>query len=393
MATAILMPQVGQDIETAHILEWFKQENDFIRKGDIIASVESDKASFDVEAYESGVLLRIVHHAGQEVAVLTPIAYMGQPGETQDAAAAVGAQESSSVGSPTDLGEATLTENRPDRVAASPSARRVAQERGIDLSTVAGTGPGGRITKEDVLAIASPTDTSSPASTETEEETLPFSSMRARIAERLMRSKQTIPHFYLSADVDMTEALAFRTQINKDRAIRITVTDMVVLATARALTGHPRLNAHVDNDSTTLKKSINIGIAVSVSDGLVVPVIENCQSKTLEQLSADSRQHVETTRQGKSLSHTVASFTVSNLGMYAIDTFLPIINPPECAILAVGQAADKPVVIQGDIQVRTMMTLTLACDHRAVDGTMAAGFLKSLKGGLEDPDRWEQTPQ
>jgi pyruvate dehydrogenase E2 component (dihydrolipoamide acetyltransferase) len=149
----------------------------------------------------------------------------------------------------------------------------------------------------------------------------------------------------------------------------------------------------VDNDSTTLKKSINIGIAVSVSDGLVVPVIENCQAKTLEQLSADSRQHVEAVRQGKSLSNTVASFTVSNLGMYAIDTFLPIINPPECAILAVGQAADKPVVIQGDIQVRTMMTLTLACDHRAVDGTMAAGFLESLKGWLEDPDRWEQTPQ
>ncbi len=217
--------------------------------------------------------------------------------------------------------------------------------------------------------------------------------MRGRIAVRLTLSNQTIPHFYLSADVDMTRALALRERINGDRALRITVTDMLVLAAARALTEYPRLNAHVEKDRTVIKKAVNIGIAVSVPDGLAVPVIENCQDKTLQQVSTDSRQHVEAIRQGKSLSNTIGSFTVSNLGMYAIDKVLPIINPPECAILAVGQANDRPVVIQGEVRVRKMMTLTLACDHRAVDGTIAAGFLERLRGFLADAEFAESEPQ
>ena len=398
MATAILMPQVGQDIETAHIIEWYKQENDLIRKGDIIASVESDKATFDVEAYESGVLLKIVHQAGEEVTVLTPIAYLGQSGETQEPTTPQGGRESSILKTPTDISTpATSNDSQPsvafERVAASPSARRVARERKIDLSTVVGSGPGGRITKADVIAGVPQSDDPSTVPTESGSEIVPFSPMRGRIAERLTLSTQTIPHFYLFAEVDMTRALAFRAQINGDRALRITVTDMIVLAAGRALTEYPRLNAHVEKDRTLIKKAVNIGIAVSVPDGLAVPVIENCQDKTLQQVSTDSRQHVEAIRRGKSLSNAVGSFTVSNLGMYAIDKFLPIINPPECAILAVGQASDRPVVIQGEVRVRKMMTLTLACDHRAVDGTVAAGFLESIRKHFEDPKLLENKPR
>ncbi|MBC8469612.1 MAG: 2-oxo acid dehydrogenase subunit E2 [Planctomycetes bacterium] len=382
MATAVIMPQVGQDIETATIVDWIKKENDSIQKGDIIATVESDKAAFDVEAYESGVLLKILYKEGDEVKVLTPIAYIGQPGEKvgTDPPAA----DTSSA--PEDNIAPSMTEPKSEHrgPAASPSARRLARGKGIDLKTVTGTGPGGRITKEDVLNAAERT-----IGTEAEE-VIPFSPMRAKIAERLTHSKQTIPHFTLFADIDMTEANTWRRQFNESQGIKITVTDMIVKAVASILCEFPHMNAHVAHDKIILKKAVNVGVAVSVTDGLAVPVISEADTKTLIQISNESRKNTEAIRKGKLLSNAIGSFTISNLGMHAVDKFVPIINPPECAILALGQAVDKPAVVNGALCIRYIMTATLACDHRAVDGTDAARFMEAIKHHLENPTRFEE---
>ncbi|MHC4535142.1 MAG: dihydrolipoamide acetyltransferase family protein [Planctomycetota bacterium] len=360
MATAVIMPQVGQDIETATIVDWIKKENDPIQKGDIIATVESDKAAFDVEAYESGVLLKILYKEGDEVRVLTPIAYIGQPGEkvvtdtpsTDTLSAPPADNIAPSISEPKCKHKGS---------AASPSAKRLAREKGIDLKTVTGTGPGGRITKEDVLkAVESTIGTEA-------DEIIPFSPM-----------------------IDMTEANTWRKQFNESKGVKITITDMIVKAVASTLCEFPHMNAHVTHDKIILKKAVNIGVAVSVTDGLAVPVIPETNAKTLIQISQESRKNTEAIREGKLLSNAIGSFTVSNLGMHAVDKFVPIINPPECAILALGQAVEKPAVVNGDICIRHIMTATLACDHRAVDGTDAARFLEAIKHRLEVPIRFEE---
>lgn len=383
MAIAVIMPQVGQDIETATIVDWVKKENEPIQKGDIIVTVESDKATFDVEAYESGVLLRILYKEGDEVRVLTPIAYIGQPGEE------VVTDEST-----TDTRSIPVADNIYASMAepkskyrspvASPSARRLAREKGIDLKTVTGTGPGGRITKEDVLNAAEST-----IGTEAEE-VIPFSPMRAKIAERLTHSKQTIPHFVLFTDIDMTEVNIWRKQFNESQRVKITITDIIVKAVGSTLCEFPHMNAHVAHDMIILKKAVNIGVAVSVTEGLAVPVIAKANTKTLMQISQESRKNTEAIRKGKLLSNAIGSFTVSNLGMHAVDMFLPIINPPECAILALGQAVEKPAVVNGALCIRNIMTATLACDHRAVDGAVAARFLETIKHRLEVPTCFEE---
>ena len=382
MASAVIMPQVGQDIEIATIVDWIKKENDPIQKGDIIATVESDKAAFDVEAYESGVLLKILYKEGDEVCVLTPIAYIGQPGEKITEAPPTDTSSTPAADNiATSKAEPKCKHRGP---AASPSARRLAREKSIDLKTVTGTGPGGRITKENVLNAAEST-----IGTEADK-VIPFSPMRAKIAERLTHSKQTIPHFTLFADIDMTEAKAWRKQFNESQGIKITFTDMIVKAAASTLCEFPHMNAHVAHDKIILKKAVNIGVAVSVTDGLAVPVIAEANTKTLIQISHESRKNTEAIRKGKLLSNAIGSFTVSNLGMHAVDMFLPIINPPECAILALGQAVEKPAVVNGALCIRRIMTATLACDHRAVDGTDAARFLDTIKHHLEIPTRFEE---
>jgi pyruvate dehydrogenase E2 component (dihydrolipoamide acetyltransferase) len=417
MAEPVLMPQVGQDIKTARIVDWLKKENQEVKKGEVIAVVESDKAAFDVEAYTSGVLLRIVYPEGQEVEVLTPIAYIGRPGEkieeggpaaqaikqtTQAPQSAIG----SVVASGGDRGPQSAIE---DRLAVSPSARRLAKEKGVDLATITGTGPGGRITKEDILAAVDG-KSCSPAAPGWESNTaegggaalgvpmtgpaspedmvVAFTPMRARIAERLTRSKQTIPHFYLSVDVDMSEAVRWRQQFNERRQTKVTVTDMIVKAVATALSQYARMNAHVEPARIILKRAVNIGVAVSVDEGLIVPVIADADKKTLAEIGAAARENAEAARSGRLKPQALGSFTVTNLGMFAVDTFVPVINPPEAAILAVGAVARRPAVVGDRIVPRDLMTMVLACDHRAVDGTYAARFLGRIKEHLENPGSW-----
>jgi len=382
MAEPVLMPQVGQDIKTARIVEWLKKENDEVKAGEVIATVESDKAAFDVEAYTAGVLLKILYAEGQEVEVLTPIAYIGQAGEEVEAPQMPA--DAPALQDRTEVPAGATPREEKDARAVSPAARRLAREKGIDPETLRGTGPGGRITKQDVLAAASARE-GGPEVAEPGDTVIVFSPMRARIAERLTRSKQTIPHFYITMDADMSHALDWRRRFNEAGPTKVTLTDMMVKAAGLALAEYPQMNAHVESDRIILKQAINIGVAVSVEEGLIVPVVADADKKSIAQISQASRENAEAARTGRLKPQPVGGLTVTNLGMYAVDMFVPVINPPEAAILAVGVVTKRPAVVDDRIVAREMMTMTLACDHRAVDGTYAARFLESIKKHIENP--------
>ncbi len=390
MAKPIIMPQVGQDIETGVIVEWCVKENDEIKKGDVVAIVESDKATFEVEAYESGTLLKILYKAGDDAKVLEPIAYIGQPGEKIEQEPQISTTAPPAGPTAEQKSENKIPQTAKPGASVSPSAKRIARERQIDLAEIKGTGPGGRITKQDVLAAAGAAIEEQPCASETAnlaagDEEIPFSKMRKRIAQRLTHSKQTIPHFYLFLDVDMTAACRWRADYNKKAQVKITFNDMIVKAAALALTKFRQLNAHMAEDKLILRKDINIGTAVAVDDGLIVPVVPNADQNDIEQISRISAENAEGAKKGLLKAQALGTFTVSNLGMYSINGFLPIINPPECAILGVGNIKKSAVVLEdGSIGAGDIMTLALASDHRTVDGTVAAQFLNTIKDNLEN---------
>jgi pyruvate dehydrogenase E2 component (dihydrolipoamide acetyltransferase) len=371
MAKPILMPQIGENIKTGKIIEWLVKEGDSVKKGDVIVVVESEKATFEVEAYESGMIQEILYSNGDEAEVLKPIAYLVQPGE--------GAEEALPKALPEQI-------QQPSRFA-SPSARRLAREHGIDLGSISGSGPRGRIIKRDVLeAVISAPEIAEPPEIErvlAEDREIPLSRMRKVIAERMTRSKQTIPHFYLFSEVGMTEALAWRKAYNEKNQTRVTITDMIVRALASALLEFERMNAYADDEKIILKKNVNIGVAVSIPDGLLVPVITDADQKDISEISRVCRENTEAARRGSLRTPAVGTFTITNLGMYSVSRFLPIINPPECGILGIGSIERKVVAIGDGIHIRDMMPLCLACDHRAVDGVYAAQFLTKIKELIE----------
>lgn len=383
MAQAVLMPQVGQDIETAVLVEWKVQCGDTVKATDVIALVESDKATFEVEAMAEGVILERVLEEGAEGKVLAPIAYIGKAGESVKSEEPQELKTAEPEPSVDSSQTATAPPTRKDRIIAAPAARRLAKEHGIDLATVKGTGPQGRIVKDDVLAVVGQELLTPAPGPDDDIEEIPFSKLRSRIASRLTQSKQNIPHFYLYVDVDMTEAMTWRKAHNQESDTKISVTDMIVFATARALRTYPRLNAHVAENKLILHKHIHVGLAVSVEDGLVVPVIDDTDTLSLDQTALVIRTSAQGARDGLLKAQSVGTFTISNLGMYEVGMFLPIINPPECAILGVGAISARPCIKHGGIAIAQMMTLALACDHRAVDGAYAAEFLQDLKQKLE----------
>ena len=380
--TPIIMPQIGQDITKGKIIEWRKRENDPVAKGEVVVIVESEKATFEVEAEESGVLLKIVHEAGdEEVEILTPVGYIGLPGERFD--------EQQAAEAPVAEEKAKPSQERPappeaDIVLASPAVRRLAREKGIDLAHVAGSGPGGRIVKRDILVPMDPSAVSDAG----EDTIVPFSRMRKRIAERLTLSKRTIPHFNLVVDVDMTDAQKWRRGFNAVQGIHVTVTDLLIKVAAVALKKFPRLNAHVADDKLVVKRHVNIGVAVAVEDGLLVPVIPDADRKPLPEISAMAGRNADAARRGVISMGPGGTFTITSLGMHAVRQFVPIINPPEAAILGVGGIEPRAVAVEtGQIAVRSMMTLTLACDHRAVDGSAAAALLNEIKTTLQSVEQ------
>lgn len=372
MTIPINMPQVGQDIETAVIAEWKVKEGDSVKIGDVIALVESDKAVFEVEVFQNGVIIRLLYRAGDEARVLQPIALL----ETSDV---------ESVAS-----EVVSEAPKPDRATkpfASPSARRLAREHDVDLRTLVGSGPRGRIIKEDILRAAAKKSTSrtkEPIATEplaiTGDRVILFDKMRQTIADRLTAA-QAIPQFQLYMDADMTAALAWREAYNQTAA-PISITDLIIKAAAHALRQYPQMNAHVAADRLVIKEKINIGVAVSVADGLLVPVIASVDQLTLTQISAELKEAVRQARAGV-VKAAEGTFTVSNLGMYGVNRFAPILNPPQAAILGVGAVEPRAVPISGGFVVRQMLSLSLVCDHRAVDGAYAAEFFKAIRDFLQ----------
>jgi pyruvate dehydrogenase E2 component (dihydrolipoamide acetyltransferase) len=382
MVTAIIMPQLGQDIDKAKIVEWVVKENSPVKKGDIVVVVESDKATFEMEAEASGVLLKILHDKDEEVEILTPIGYIGEKGETIEEPGKTDMQKKKKQPEKVQPGaERQDAKLGAGRVPASPAVRRLARERGIDIEKIKGTGPEGRITRENILSALSSDKIPPDESGDIVEQ---FSDTRKVIAIRLTESKQNIPHFYLFTEVDMTGTLKWRTEYNRENNIKITVTDIIVKATALALLEYKRMNAHVAKDKVVLKKNVNVGIAVPTGDGVLVPVIEDADSKSISEINRISKENSENARRRVLNLKSKSTFTVSNLGMYSINYFMPIINPPECSILAVGKSEKKVVPVDDNTTVRDMMTLGIACDHRAVDGAYAAQFLNKIKQLLEN---------
>ena len=468
MATELTMPQMGYDMQEGTVLRWLKGEGDEVANGEPIAEIETDKAVVEFESYADGVLHRIIVPAGTTVPVGEPIAVVGAQGEfmvTADDVTDDGAEveteaeiesmqaddepevaATAAIPMPPASTEATVEEATPEPepevpaapavpLRASPIARRIADERGIDISKVPGTGPGGRIVKDDVLSYEEPEPEPEPeepeiieepvaeeieeavveavaeappaddepseeATPEIEEaveaepepvgEDLPLSRMRQQIARVTVRSKQEKPHFYVTSEVDMTAAMSLRQQINgalESEGVRVTVNDLIIKACADALKKHPKFNAFLEGDVLRPNDSINIGIAMAVEEGLLMPAIMGCEQMSLKTLALASKDLADRAQNGtlRPDEYTGGTFGISNLGMFDVSTFVAIIQPPQSAILAVGTVAKRPVVRDDDIVIRQTMNATISADHRVVDGAEGAQFLIEVKQALENP--------
>jgi pyruvate dehydrogenase E2 component (dihydrolipoamide acetyltransferase) len=400
MATDVIMPALGVAQQTGTLLKWFKSEGDRVAKGEPLMEVETDKATVEIEAAASGMLAQVTARSGDEIPVGQRIALILAPGENiPDSPRSLSSKPPEKrIDHPLPKGEETAEGQAiaaraaamtslprvPGRILASPAAKRLAREKSIDLATVAGGGPEGAVLARDVLRVAQAAGAE--AMPLTTAELRPLTPMRRIIGERMSRSKLTAPHFYLSMEVDMTRVLRARTDW-KDRGTGPipSLNDFVVHACARALKAHPALNSSYSESGIRLHEDIHIGMAVALEEGLVVPVVRHADRLGLPELAAATRTLTDKA-QGKKLlpaDYEGGTFTVSNLGMLGVDHFIAIINPPQCAILAVGRVAPR-VVTDGDgIEIRSMMTVSLSADHRVVDGAIGARFLAELKRFLE----------
>jgi pyruvate dehydrogenase E2 component (dihydrolipoamide acetyltransferase) len=444
--TKVVMPKLSEAMETGKLLRWLKQEGDRISGGDIIAEIETDKADIELEAFGSGVLRKVLVTPGTAVPVGGLIAVIAEPDE--DIAAAVGgaaappaapkaASPDAAAPSPAPAPRAaapapapaprpapapapeprvaapvavapSAAPTGPPRVAAvlpggrlrvSPLARKLAQRAGVDLARVAGTGPSGRIIQRDIEAHLAARPAGAPAGaaravpapavrTGPEVEDVALTPIRAAIARQMVQSKAPVPHFYVTAEIAMERAVALREELGAlPGAPKLTFTDLLVRACAVALRNHPGVNASFQGDAIRRHQAVHVGIAVAVEDGLITPVLRDADQKGLFQIATEARDLVERTRGRKLRQQELsgATFSISNLGMFPVDEFSAIINPPEGAILAVGAIADKPVVVDGRLAVGKRMRVTLSCDHRVMDGAMGARFLADLKATLEAP--------
>jgi len=406
MISEVVMPQMGADMKEGTVLRWIKNEGDEVTRGEVIAEIETDKANVEIEAFESGVFRKVLVSEGTTVPVGDVIALIAAPGDDISAYAS-GAKPSPTVSAPPRTPEAQPRPGAGDlppaparvdgRIRASPVARRLAIDRGIDIATIRGSGPDGRILRRDVeapspresatTAAAAPAGASPPAADVT---VLPLSRLRQATARRMAQSKREAPHYYLTLDVDMTEALRFRAKANEalGEGGRITVNDLIILATVKTVQKHPRFNSWWLDDQLQLHRQINMGIAIALDDGLVAPAILDCGAKALGQIGREARDLAERARGSGALraeEYTSGTFTITNLGAFGVDGLIGIINPPQTAILGVGAASERPVVRDGQVVARSMMTVALSADHRATDGAEGARFLQTLQQFLETP--------
>lgn len=384
MATNIIMPQGGQDITEGLVVRWFKKEGEPLRRGEVICEVETEKAVFEVEAPGDGVLLKIVAPAGTKVRVFAVIGIVGAPGEAidSDLPGTAPAPADHAIDIAAIRRRAAGRVGEPEKAPASGRARRLASERGVDLSDVTGSGPGGRIVEKDILLHVEkrklPVEALRGRST-------PLSPMRRTIARRMGQSKQTIPHFYATVSADVTAALERRDRLQRETGADISVTDLILKATALALRAFPAMNCRLQADQIVWLDDVNIGMAVMRDDGVMVPVLTRVDRLGLEDIARRSAEAAAAARAGRQAGLEPACFTVSNLGMLGVDSFTAIINPPEAGILAVGRIEKRPVVKNDEVCIRSMLTLTLSVDHRIVDGALAAKFIAQIRHHLENP--------
>jgi pyruvate dehydrogenase E2 component (dihydrolipoamide acetyltransferase) len=426
MPIKVLMPALSPTMTEGNLAKWHKKEGDAVESGDVLAEIETDKATMEVEAVEEGILGKIVVPEGTaDVAVNAVIALLLEDGE--DASALDGADTSGGAAAPAPTAEAPKAAPAPapaapaaapaasgDRVVASPLAKRIAAQEGLNLSAISGSGPRGRVVKRDVdAAIASGTGKAAPASAPKaggatapatastpaqgdpvfanmpEFEAVPNSSMRKVIATRLTASARDIPHFNISIDVEIDKLLAARKDLNgRDGAdYKISVNDFVIKAVAVALRRCPDVNVSYTDDAILKFKRADVSVAVAIEGGLITPIIKDAGSLGLAAISAKAKELAGKARDGKLAPEEFqgGTFTISNLGMFGVKSFNSIINPPQGGILSVGAGEQRPVVKNGALTVATVMSLTLAVDHRCIDGATAAGFAKELKAILEDP--------
>jgi pyruvate dehydrogenase E2 component (dihydrolipoamide acetyltransferase) len=419
MEEVVLMPRLSDTMTEGVIAGWQKNVGDTVKKGEVLADIETDKATMELESYKDGILLYQGAKAGEKILVNDLLCIIGQPGldvnaivaaiKAGGAAAPAAATPAATTAAPAPTAQAAAAPVaaapavvNDGRIFASPLAKKVASEKGIDLRYVKGSGDNGRITKTDVdaytpaVASAAPASaakaavvtTAAPAGVESFDE-VPVSQMRKTIARRLSESLFTAPHFYLTMSIDMDAAVAARAKINEVAPVKVSFNDMVLKATALALKQHPKVNSSWLGDKIRYNHHINIGVAVAVEDGLLVPVVRFADTKSLSQIGAEVKEYAQKAKDKKlqPADWEGSTFTISNLGMFGIDQFTAIINPPDSCILAVGGISQVPVVKNGQVVPGNIMKVTMSCDHRSVDGATGAAFLQTLKSLLEEPLR------
>ena len=414
MATKVHMEALSPTMEEGQVVRWLKAEGDSVAQGDILAEIETDKATMELVARGEGILRKIITGEGGAVPVGQVIAVIGEADEDIDdiIASAGGGSAPAATAEPVEApapdtppASAPATTNghpaaaSDGRVKASPVARRLAKEHGIDLAAVAGTGPGGRVVKRDVEEAAKASPASAPAPVAApllpvdggpEFVDIPLTQIRKTIARRLTESLGPVPHFFLTVDVDMGRVLEARKRVNKlleARGAKASINDFIVKAAAVALTHHPECNAWWQGDSVRQFNRVHMGIAVAVPDGLITPVVRDAHAKGIAQIGAEIREMAGRAQEKRLQPHeyTGSTFSISNLGMFGIEEFTAVINPPEAGILAVGGVEQRPVVEDGTVVVRSRMRITMSCDHRVIDGAAGARFLSTLKSFLEEP--------
>jgi pyruvate dehydrogenase E2 component (dihydrolipoamide acetyltransferase) len=382
MIKEVIMPKLGQTMEEGIIEKWRKKEGERVEKGDILLDITTDKATLEVESYVSGLVKKIIHQEGETVPVAKVIAYIGEPED--EVPSIIEVMPAPEIKQEIPEKEVKEREEIGERIKASPAARRIAREKKIDISLIKGTGPGGRITEKDVL------DAKKEVLPKKEASAKPISPIRRIIGERMSLSKREIPHYYLTASLDMHEVIELRKKINqetkKDEA-KVSYNDFLIKAVALTIREFPSFNTYFEKGVIKEREAINIGLAVAIPEGIIVPVIRNAAYSPFMEIVKKRQELVEKARTQRLFpdEYSGGSFTISNLGAYSIESFCAIINPPECAILAVGSIADSPVVLKGEITIRPLMKVTLSLDHRVIDGVVGAGFLQKLKELIELP--------
>jgi pyruvate dehydrogenase E2 component (dihydrolipoamide acetyltransferase) len=368
------MPRLSLTMKEGTVVQWFKKEGDTVQKGEPLVEVLSEKVTYDVEAPASGVLRKILASEGANVPTDEAVGFIAGPDEViteTETAPSVSPQAVEEVAvAPVE----TPAERVEERVVASPAAKRLGREYGVDLSKVKGSGPEGRIVEEDVRHFVGESSMAPRV-----REVIPLAGIRKTTAERLSFSARNAPHSHIIIEVDMTKAAKLH------ETMQLSYTDILVKAVSKALREHSNVNATLEDEKIKVFEDINVGVAVDTGKGLVVPVIRNADKKSLSEVSLAVKELAEKAREGKLTKEDMigGTFTITNLGMYGVDLFIPIINPPETAILAVGKVTEKPVVVNGQITIKPVMTLTLAYDHRIIDGAPAARFLQNVKQIIE----------